>query len=308
MAIYSKRHRPPPTELYYDFPEQVRRRLLSTLGDIVNGGSEYEIGSPHEFDGLLSKVRSRLLSEYGYLCRPSYEALRRSRIDILEHFFSCEDEQVLDFIEVCFQYGNRSLRKTGVSAVNSILRDENIGFELTPWDSSLDERLSPGIDRIAHTNDATVSFPQFVPIENLHVHKEIIKPTLDLLTSSRFAVANSEMLKAHGAYRAGEYATTITNCCSAFESTLKTICDNKGWQYSKKDSCGRLVEACGTRGLFPEFYAQLLTLTGTIRNRLGDAHGRGPTVEIQVDRAHAQHMLNLTSTHILLLVELADLD
>jgi hypothetical protein len=89
---------------------------------------------------------------------------------------------------------------------------------------------------------------------------------------------------------------------------LKTICDLQGWRYDPdKDTCARLVKICKENGLFPPLYEAILVGTGTIRNKLGDAHGRGPNPVHQASQEQAAHMIQMTSAHITLLVGLAKL-
>jgi hypothetical protein len=48
----------------------------------------------------------------------------------------------------------------------------------------------------------------------------------------------------------GDYAAAITLAGSAFESLLKTICNENGWNYdSQKDTCSKLVGHCKERGV-----------------------------------------------------------
>ncbi len=116
------------------------------------------------------------------------------------------------------------------------------------------------------------------------------------------------MLKAFEAYRSGNYAETITKAGAAFESVLKTICTVRKWPHNPdKDTLTPLVNACKDGNLFPGFYVPVMTATGTIRNKLADAHGRGPEVLYPATKDYADHMLQLVSTHINLLVKLAEL-
>jgi hypothetical protein len=46
---------------------------------------------------------------------------------------------------------------------------------------------------------------------------------------------------------------------------------------------------------------------GTIRNKLSDAHGRGPAAEHVAGKDHADHMIRLVSTNITFLIGLAGL-
>lgn len=77
---------------------------------------------------------------------------------------------------------------------------------------------------------------------------EYSRRSLSLLAHPDLRVANSEILNAYSAFRAGRFEDAITSCASSFESVLKTICDKKGWSYDvNKDGCSKLVEICHTK-------------------------------------------------------------
>ena len=110
------------------------------------------------------------------------------------------------------------------------------------------------------------------------------------------------------AYRRGEYTDAITDAGAAFESVMKTICHLKAWTFDRdRDACAKLVGICKDQGLFPPFYAPILEATGTIRNKMSDAHGRGPEPQYAVEKEHADHMIRLASTNITFLVSLASI-
>jgi len=50
------------------------------------------------------------------------------------------------------------------------------------------------------------------------------------------------MVKAHEAYRRGEYAGAITDAGASFERIMKTICHRKSWAFDpNKDTCKALT-------------------------------------------------------------------
>jgi hypothetical protein len=55
------------------------------------------------------------------------------------------------------------------------------------------------------------------------------------------------------------------------------------------------------------FYKSILEGVGTIRNKMGDAHGRGSSPGHAATRELAEHMLHLTASNIVLLIALAQL-
>ena len=298
--LFTKRDAPPPDRLRYDIPEQVRTRIIAVFKDHVD--------SQHGFGGLLRDVGDMLFKEYGGLFQSSYAAARRSDNPVIEHFYCCDDAHALDFIEACFQQWPYRGGQDGVDELNNIFREHGIGYELTPYVEHEVEREEEGRFGKRKQKYIETDYPRVILVDSQLAQREIIEPTLHLLTDSRLRVANAEMLTAHLALRGGEWEDAITSCCSAFESLLKTICDLNGWSYDpNRDTCSRLVVICRDGGLFPPFYAPMFEAVGTVRNRLGDAHGRGPTPMHTVSQEHAEHMVRMTSTHMLLIAKLAGL-
>ena len=154
-----------------------------------------------------------------------------------------------------------------------------------------------------------IEYPRIIRRDEHLAHQEIIEPVLKLLTNSKLRVANAEMLKAHAALRVGDYEDAITLCGSAFESVLKTICGIKKWAYdADRDTCAKLIRICRDHGLFEPFYAPVFEAVGTVRNKLGDAHGRGPKSQHTATKEYADHLVHMTSAHLLLLAKLAGLE
>ncbi len=297
MTFYSRRNTPPPTELLYDVPDLVRSRIAAILEHHVARG-QAGVMFMNSLEGLLTRT-------YGGLAGPGYEAARQSDIPVIQHFFSCTDEQALDFIEACFSLNMSCGGQVTIDEINAVLREEGIGYELSKY---LGPGLTSGEIRIGQPIPED-QLPRVIRVDSQAIHAEVVAPALGLLSNPIFGVANTEMLKAHGDHRAGQDEDAITACCSAFESVLKTICDQKGWTFdADKDTCATLVDTCYKEGLFASFYLELFKRVGTIRNKLGDAHGRGPTPLHDVEAAHAEHMLYMVSTHIILLCKLAGLE
>ncbi len=304
MGLFTKRNAPPPTQLRYDLPDQVRTRILAAFRDHCGGPYEPQGG----FDGLLREVGDRLFKESGGLRASSYVAARRSDNPVIEHFACCQADEALDFIEACFQSFIYRGRQQGVDEINAIFREHGIGYELTPYVEHFIGRDGKVTSEIRGGCTVETEYPRIIRRDEHLVHTEVIEPMLKLLTNSKLRVANSEMLGAHAALRLGEFEDAITLCGSAFESVLKTICDLKKWPYdANRDTCAKLVGICRDNGLFPAFYAPIFESVGTIRNKLGDVHGRGPTPQHSVTQEQAEHMLRATAAHVLLLAKLAGL-
>lgn len=295
-SFFSQRNAPPPSQLRYDVPEVVRSRVLAIL--------DHHIGDERSMRIFLSQMEDLLSRQYGHLRAPGYEAARQSSIPVIEHFHCCTHEEALDFIEACFQLSVQCGGQHAVDEINGAFRQEGVGYELTKFHGPATAKGSVIIGR----KIAPDQLPRIVRVDDQAAHSTMVAPALVLLTNPILAVANAEILKAFADHRSGRHEDAITACGSAFESVLKTLCDQKKWAYDRdKDTCSKLVEICHANGLFPSFYVELFKRVGTVRNKLGDAHGRGPVPQHDVEAAHAEHMLHMVSSHIILLCRLAGL-
>ncbi|MEX0678886.1 MAG: hypothetical protein WD063_17555 [Pirellulales bacterium] len=312
MAIlpFSKRNAPPPARYRYDVPERARRRIFISLQQRSGHGVDFL-----DLDTLLVELGDLIAAADGGLFSSMYEAARVSDHPVINHFMLCHDVKALEWIEFVFQCFHYSCGDEWRQAVNEILKQEPMGYELTPYvETTVKGPDGPaGVPRhrwgkgfgewIEH------QYPQIIKKDDEYTHAEIIQPCLNLLSDPKFKTANEEMLKAHKEYREGNYADAITDCGSAFETVMKTICEAKGWPYDKgKATCKDLVAICKDKGLFPSFYVSFFEGAGTIRNKLGDAHGKGPTPDLTATKEHFEHMVQITSANILFLARLARMD
>jgi len=130
---------------------------------------------------------------------------------------------------------------------------------------------------------------------------------LHLLSEPKFKSANEEILQAHKHFRNGDFEASINACGQSFESFLKTICTLKKWKFdANRDTVKDLIEICAKNSLFPSFYTEIFKASGIIRNKFG-SHGKGPMPQHDApDERHTEHMIQQTSTHILLLARLAE--
>jgi hypothetical protein len=292
MPLFSQRNAPIQDRYHYDISEAVRSRILHTLKHCIRQHSHQMFG----FDQVARLVEQSLYRNVGSLRRPVDYAVPRNVPDVVVHFFSCEDEEVLDFLELCFATQWNCGGNPTVDAINEVFEEEGIGYGFTrfrevqgygAYDPGVAKAYRKGEDRL---------------------HAEVVLPCLRVLADPRFTTANSELLDAFAKIRKGAYSDAITSCGSAFESVLKSICAAKRWAYDADgDTCATLLDACKTNGLFPGFYKPIFEAVGTIRNKLGDAHGRAQTPHAPASPEQAEHGINLVCTHIVLLVGLSGL-
>jgi hypothetical protein len=307
MTLYTQRNSEPPERFYYGVPEHVRSRILHTLQQ--HDDRNLMCGGCYDFGTMLEEAGDILLAKYGNLRAPGNDAARVSPNPVIQHFFSCLDEEALDFLEACFRasvMGDSDGARVAVEAINRIFEDEGIGYELTH--PTMIDTGKPGkvFGRQTGGNAFRIEYPRIIKRDEQTVHQQTVRPALECLNDPRFATANTELLKAFEEIRKHDYADAITSCGSAFESVLRTICQHKKWPFDpKKDTCAKLVEICRANGLFYPLYTEMLVGVGRIRNELGDAHGRGPSPPPAVGSDHAEHMIAVTCSHITFLARQA---
>ena len=288
-----------------DIERLVRNRIFIALEHHLRVQSQ----GTRNCKDLFAELRDTLLGRYGVLSGHEQWLSDRTRDPVLLHYFTCDSTQFIQFVELAFRTtvfacgGEQSF----VETLNGIFRECNIGYEFTRWSVQLGDPIMIG-NLVTRARPERIEHPRAMRCDQSTQHETVIRPCLELLSDPRFAAAGAELRKARDEFRAGRYTDALTSCGAAFESTLKTICTQKLWSYdADRAGCSNLIHVCKTNGLFPPFYAPMLEAVGTVRNKLGDAHGKGPAMHAEPDERHVKHMIQMTSTHILFLVALAEL-
>ncbi len=296
--LFSRRNDPIPDQYCYEIPERVRSWLLHTLKTCI------EAHGRCSFRTVLDAVEKSLLLKVGVLREASQRQFSNlNEPPIIEHFFCCPDEEVLDFLQLCFETRGNCGGQSAVDAVNKVLEEETIGYELTNI-----QEVSAGEGSPYGGGGYYIVPPSVIKKDEKVLHAQTVRPCLHALSDSRFATANRELLNAFDEYRQGKYGDAVTDAGAAFESVLKIICTHKNWPYDKdKDTCSKLLDICRENKLFYPFYKQILEGTATIRNKIGDAHGKGPTPEYPPTKELADHMLYNVCNNINLVIGLAKL-
>lgn len=152
---------------------------------------------------------------------------------------------------------------------------------------------------------------EIIRIDHKLIHNETIKPALKLLYEEGFEGAEQEFRNAFEKRRKGDNKEAILEAGKAFESTMKTICDKKGYTYDKeKDTAQKLIGILETNHFYPTYMTSHLTSLRTtletglpvVRNKTS-GHGQGSAV-VSISDEFAMYALNLAATNIVLLVEI----
>ena len=153
---------------------------------------------------------------------------------------------------------------------------------------------------------------RIISVESLYLYTEAVQPAIRLLYDLHFEGAVQEFMGAHKHFREGNNKEAIVGAENAFESTMKAICDQRGWAYeTEKATATNLLDLIFQHGLIPtemqsHFTALRSTLASglpTVRNRGGrGGHGQGIEV-VDVPDYLAAYCLHLAATNIVLLAE-----
>jgi hypothetical protein len=223
--------------------------------------------------------------------------------DLLRFLAMCSNEHFLDFLEFVFQtesYFRASPDENAmVDEINHFLLLDDLPYAVTPFVRETRTQQFRG-----HSQEvrALVSAPKVVLREHQVVHAEAVVPAIELLADRGFSSANQEYLAALEDYRKGRYSDCLTKCGSAFESTMKLICDRRQWTYQQTDAAAALLRIIMMNSELDSYFEQPLLLVAIMRNRLSSSHGAGAQPRA-VPAHRARYALNATAAAILLLVE-----
>lgn len=210
-------------------------------------------------------------------------------------------DNVLDLIEFTFRHIDSVVRK--------LLRNYQHRYEL-----EVSQLPDDAISELNHRfREYEIGYQycngQIIRVDSGFIHAEVVVPALSLLSSQHFKGAEQEFRNAHEHYRKQEYKDAIVDALNAFESTMKTICDKRGWVYSKTASAKELINVVLENELVPKYLqthlsslrAVLESGVPTVRNKTS-GHGQG-SQPVNVPEYLAAYVLHLTASNVVLLVE-----
>ena len=208
-------------------------------------------------------------------------------------------EYALDLIEASFMYVDGPARELGPH------ERKKRGITMCPDDAiqELNDRFRQACVGYRFENG------MILQVDSELIHYEVVRPALRYLRQPGFEGPSQEFMSAHAHYRAGQMKDAITDANNAFESTLKTICDLRGWQDARRARAVDLLKIVRNEGLLPDYldesFNQLVATLKSglprVRNEEG-AHGQG-AIPHQTPDYVAAYALHLAAAKILFLVE-----
>ncbi|MFY9261921.1 MAG: hypothetical protein WAO71_15630 [Gallionella sp.] len=285
--LFSKRQKKllggaPDVYIYDEIPAPLRVQVVYIFNDSL-------------YDRDTGYIVDTLCREYGIFdLPPGAKPIRgnRNTDHELQNFVLNEKstDRILDAIELSFRRLNERYRHDNPSYADNLIDELNDRFK------------EHGVGYQFVNNE-------IIRIDSELIHTEVVKPALKLLNQKMYAGAQQEFLKAHEHYRHGNTHAALNDCLKAFESTMKSICDKRGWTYNQGATAKNLIEICFKNQLIPSFWeSQFTSLRGLLessiptgRNKLS-GHGQGSEIKEIPDYLVA-YMLHMTASTLVFLGE-----
>ena len=310
LDLYSKRKKRELSEandvyIYDNIPVELRRQIIHIWGDAFGkpNSDNLRVGATEEIQNLYLNVAQALRREYGLFTltkiRIDPEDRREAREDLISWFLSEDNvDRALDAIELTFRvidrvcshpsylnrHKNREIANRAIEELNSRFKEHGVGYQLSDGD--------------------------IIRVDSLLLHSKAVVPALVLLRQSEYGNAQTEFLGAYEHYRHGNKAEALVECVKSFESTMKVICDQRGWTHSPNATAKELIQVCYDNGLIPPYWqthfsglrSVLESGIPTPRNRQG-GHGAGAGQPQEIPDHLVAYVLHMTASTILFLVE-----
>ena len=297
--LFSERNKKQTGEMdvyiYNNIPTPFRNQLFYIIDELINKYNKY----------LMSAEVNIWQTTHDFFCREKglkemSDESRYYRGKIEKFIDMASDLDLLDFIDLAFHYfcfvaqkihshdPYCDAKKSTVDAIDELnerFQQHRIGYEF------IDGAL--------------------IRIDNMHIHREYVKPALNLLHTNGFDGAEEEYMKAFDAIRKHDNKSAIINAEKAFESAMKTICAKRGFPYDPvTDGAKKLISVLKENEYFPGYMEDHLNIVikalengaPTIRNKTS-GHGQGEEI-IEIPESYAEYVIGLVAVNIVFLVEL----
>jgi hypothetical protein len=288
----------PDVFVYDNLSQALRVQLFHSIQDGI--GEWYLPHGVSNTNAQLSykTVVSALRREYGVFDLRELQEIRGRQAgsyldELRHHLLNAQTEQVLDAVELCARLMENTSRQTltasgrnaeaAIREMNARFREHAVGYEF--------------------------SNGEIFRIDSEFVHAETVKPALALLRGQAFAGVEDEFLSAFDHYRKGDTKEALTDALKALESTLKVICNKRGWAVQPSDTAKKLIDVCFAQDLIPSYWqthfsslrAMLESSIPTARNK-ASGHGQGGEIRTVPDHL-AAYVLHMTASTIVFLTK-----
>jgi len=274
--------------VFDDVPFDARNKFCYVVQDTLGVFARQDLLGPGGWSvcSTHNLLREFILRKYGFGELPGD--------NLFGYIHECGVDKLLDLLEIFLMVTLNRADDADESAavadahdrINDIFKEHKLGYEMVDC--------------------------QAIRVDSLYLHREVVKEAITLLHAEGFDGPLGEFQKAIELYDKGEkfFAEAITNANSAFESTMKAICEKHGILYDPdRDTAKALISKMYEHGFLMPYLQQfsdhlrLMMESGlpTVRSREG-AHGAGLDPK-QVDRSITRFALHLAGTFIVFLIQ-----
>ena len=248
-------------------------------------------------------IHKMLCEKYGELSLSSRHRLGVKDNETLTEVLTKEDynlELIFDLMELIIRY-----------KVNEMYEDEYYEDYINKYVNEIQELIN------LRFKESSVGYEmvncQIIRKDSEVTFTEIIEPTITLTYNELFENVNVDFVDAIKEYQSGDNKDCIVKLLKAFESTLKIICDEKGWEYNETDRCSKLINICFDNEIVPqEMKSEFTSLNSLlqsgilpVRNNFA-GHGEGGEERVVEDYL-ARFAINVTGSCILFVIEASGL-
>jgi hypothetical protein len=225
---------------YADLPQAFRVQVAHIMDDLIGTyqSSIYQPANP---------VNERWIHLHNSFAREKGKFRLTDDTDpqaqCMNYLLRSETDDALDLIEVAF----RMMQNLCANHPDWYL--ENMGVRVSPRAAimELNQRFRE------HGLGYEFANGEIVRIDSQFIHAEAVQPVLVLLAEKPFVKANEEFMTAHRHYRQGDFKDCVVAANRSFETTLKTICAQRGWKFGAGDRASELITVVRNNGLFPNY-------------------------------------------------------
>ncbi|PHS34631.1 MAG: hypothetical protein COA92_01685 [Sulfurovum sp.] len=282
-----------PIELYSDTQRNLQKNNIFIYDNIPQKfkNNMFNFIRKHLTLGQLVVLYREILIERGikrtigesYLQNPS--AFLDIFISAFEKFIDEveKDDEVsfhMDFIAI---FLNMTNNENIVNDVNTIFYKYSLGYQ---------------IDTIKN---------QIMRVDSKIIYKETTTKVLHLLNDTKFENADDEYREAYEKFKSADYENVLVEANKAFETTMKIICELKGYGLPKKHTASALIAHLKMNDFIENFQtdkfnglAKTLESVSIVRNNQG-GHGQG-AIKRDLHTMYAEYALQVTASNIILLI------
>lgn len=292
--LYSDRNKPKHVDeviIFDELPRKLRVQFKFIMDDLLK-----------DIIFSYNEIHKMLCEKYGELSLSSKHQLGVKDKETLTEVLIREDydfELIFDLMELSIRYK--------IKDMSGNYFDEDINRYIVKIQKLINQRFKESSVGYEMING------QIIRKDSEITFTEIIRPTINLTYNELFENVNVDFVNAIKEYQTGDNKDCLVKLLRAFESTLKIICDENGWEYNETERCSKLINICFDNDLVPqEMKSEFTSLNSLLQSGIPPVrnnyagHGEGGEERVVEDYL-ARYAINVTGSCILFVIEASGL-